>query len=172
MTVPPRLLQQCLAEALEDAPAMLGRCLDAAVIGLQEAEKQCLELAQRDRIAKAWWRIRQEKEGWVTDYPQRLREAFAVPTDAPASSRTALLTESAYLSLVEDDTVTESIESARLLQSLLPPLEQELKVLDALMSSLQGLATVQADMNPLRPAVFVRALRDMMSLHCRLASLR
>lgn len=164
MTVPPRLLQQCLAEALEDAPAMLGRCIDAAVVGLQEAEKQCMEVAQRDRLATAWWRMRQEKEGWVADYPQRLREAFAVPTDAPTSSRTTLLSESAYLSLVEDDTVTESIESARLLQSLLPPLEQELKVLDALMSSLQGLATVQADMNPLRPAVFVRALREMMAL--------
>ena len=164
MTVPPRLLQQCLAEALEDAPAMLGRCIDVAVVGLQEAEKHCMEVAQRDRLATAWWRMRQEKEGWVADYPQRLREAFAVPTDAPTSSRTTLLSESAYLSLVEDDTVTESIESARLLQTLLPPLEQELKVLDALMSSLQGLATVQADMNPLRPAVFVRALREMMAL--------
>lgn len=164
MTVPPRLLQQCLAEALEDAPAMLGRCIDVAVVGLQEAEKRCMDVAQRDRLATAWWRMRQEKEGWVVDYPQRLREAFAVPTDAPTSSRTTLLSESAYLSLVEDDTVTESIESARLLQTLLPPLEQELKVLDALMSSLQGLATVQADMNPLRPAVFVRALREMMAL--------
>ncbi|MDP3810236.1 MAG: DUF1631 family protein [Hydrogenophaga sp.] len=158
------MLQQCLGEALEDAPAMLGRCLDAAVVSLQEAEKQCLEVAQRDRLASAWWRMRQEKEGWVIDFPQRLREAFAVPTDAPQSSRTSLLSESTYLSLVEDDTVTESIESARLLQSLLPPLEQELKVLDALMSSLQGLSTVQADMNPLRPSVFVRALREMMSL--------
>ena len=164
MTVPPRLLQQCLAEALEDAPAMMGRCIDVAVVGLQEAEKQCMDVAQRDRLATAWWRMRQEKEGWVADYPQRLREAFAVPTDAPTSSRTTLLSESAYLSLVEDDTVTESIESARLLQAMLPPLEQELKVLDALMSSLQGLATVQADMNPLRPAVFVRALREMMAL--------
>ena len=138
--------------------------IDVAVVGLQEAERQCMDVAQRDRLATAWWRMRQEKEGWVADYPQRLREAFAVPTDAPTSSRTTLLSESAYLSLVEDDTVTESIESARLLQSLLPPLEQELKVLDALMSSLQGLATVQADMNPLRPAVFVRALREMMAL--------
>ena len=163
MTVPPRLLQQCLAEALEDAPMMLGRCIDAAVVGLQEAEKQCLELAQRDRLASASYRMRQERAGWVADYPQHLREAFAVPTDAPTSSRTSLLSESAYLTLVEDDTVTESIESARLLQTLLPPLEQELKVLDALMSSLQGLATVQAEMNPLRPAIFVRALRKMMA---------
>lgn len=164
MKVPPRLLQQCLGEVLEDAPAMLGRWLDAAVDSLKEAERRSTDTAQRERLGQAWWRMRQERAGWVGDYARLLREAFAMPTDAPQSSRSALLSESTYLSLVEDDAVTESIESARLLQSLLPPLEQELKVLDALMSSLQGLSTVQAELNPLRPAVFVRTLRDMMAL--------
>src|SRR5690606_27042658 len=67
------------------------------------------------------------------------------------------------LSLVDEDVVNESLESARLLQSIQPALEQELAVLDALMSSLIGEGTVRADLNPLRPSVFVRALRDMMS---------
>lgn len=164
MKVPPRLLQQCLGEVLEDAPAMLGRWLDAAVDSLKDGERRATDTAQRERLGQAWWRMRQEKADWMADYARRLREAFAMPSDAPQSSRSALLSESNYLSLVEDDAVTESIESARLLQSLLPPLEQELNVLDALMSSLQGLSTVQAELNPLRPAIFVRTLRDMMAL--------
>lgn len=164
MKVPPRLLQQCLGEVLEDAPAMLGRWLDAAVDSMRDAERRATDTTQRERLGQAWWRMRQEKAGWMADYARRLRDAFAMPVDAPQSSRSALLSESNYLSLVEDDAVTESIESARLLQSLLPPLEQELKVLDALMSSLQGLSTVQSEQNPLRPSIFVRALRDMMAL--------
>ena len=164
MKVPPRLLQQCLGEVLEDAPAMLGRWLDAAVDSMRDAERRATDMTQRERLGHAWWRMRQEKAGWMADYARRLRDAFAMPVDAPQSSRSALLSESNYLSLVEDDAVTESIESARLLQSLLPPLEQELKVLDALMSSLQGLSTVQSEQNPLRPSVFVRTLRDMMAL--------
>ncbi|MDZ4100181.1 MAG: DUF1631 family protein [Hydrogenophaga sp.] len=164
MKVPPRLLQQCLGEVLEDAPAMLGRWLDAAVDSMKDAERRATDTTQRERLGQAWWRMRQEKAGWMADYARRLRDAFAMPVDAPQSSRSALLSESNYLSLVEDDAVTESIESARLLQSLLPPLEQELKVLDALMSSLQGLSTVQSEQNPLRPSIFVRTLRDMMAL--------
>ena len=164
MKVPPRLLQQCLGEVLEDAPAMLGRWLDAAVDSMRDAERRATDTTQRERLGQAWWRMRQEKAGWMADYARRLRDAFAMPVDAPQSSRSALLSESNYLSLVEDDAVTESIESARLLQSLLPPLEQELKVLDALMSSLQGLSTVQSEQNPLRPSIFVRTLRDMMAL--------
>ena len=51
----------------------------------------------------------------------------------------------------------------KLLQNLLPEVEQALAVLDARMSSLIGLDTVHAEKNPLRPSVFVRTLRDLMA---------
>src|SRR5690606_22159472 len=70
---------------------------------------------------------------------------------------------SSLLELVDDSAINESLEAARLLQALMPAVEQELAMVDARMSSLIGLETVHAEKNPIRPSVFVRALRDLMS---------
>jgi hypothetical protein len=162
MTVPSRLLQQCFQEALSGAPEMLARCADSAIASLQAAEKASKEVVQRDRLALAWWGLLQNKIQWGRTFHQHLRDALMAAPEAN-SSRPALLSESSLLSLVEDDAVNESLESARLVHGLMPVLEQQLAVLDALMSSVIGLQTVQAERNPLRPSVFVRALRELMS---------
>lgn len=161
-TVPSRLLQQCFQEALSGAPEMLTRCADAAIASLQAAEKASKEVAQRDRLALAWWGLLQNKIQWGRTFSQHLRDALMASPDV-ISSRPALLSESSLLSLVEDDAVNESLESARLVHSLMPVLEQQLSVLDALISSVVGLQTVQAERNPMRPSVFVRALRELMA---------
>jgi hypothetical protein len=163
MTAPPRLLQKCFQEALTEAPELLRRCMEAAIADLQTAENQGEEMALRDRLAKAWWCLLQNKAQWGQTFPLRLREAFDGEPGDSQLSRPATLSESVLLSLVDEDAVNESLESARLLQSIQPMVEQELAVLDALMSSLIGLGTVRAELNPMRPTVFVRALRDMMS---------
>jgi hypothetical protein len=162
MTAPSRLLQQCFQEALSGAPDMLARCADSAIASLQAAEKASREVAQRDRLALAWWGLLQNKIQWGRNFSQHLRDALMASPEAN-SSRPALLSESSLLSLVEDDAVNESLESARLVHSLMPVLEQQLGVLDALMSSVIGLQTVQSERNPMRPSVFVRALRELMA---------
>lgn len=162
MTVPSRLLQQCFQEALSSAPEMLARCADSAIASLQAAEKASKEVAQRDRLALAWWGLLQNKIQWGRSFSDHLRDALLAAPEVN-SSRPALLSESSLLSLVEDDAVNESLESARLVHSLMPVLEQQLAVLDALISSVIGLQTVQSERNPMRPSVFVRALRALMA---------
>jgi hypothetical protein len=162
MTVPSRLLQQCFQEALSSAPDMLTRCADAAIASLPAAEKASREVAQRDRLALAWWGLLQNKIQWGRSFSDHLRDALLAAPEVN-SSRPALLSESSLLSLVEDDAVNESLESARLVHSLMPVLEQQLTVLDALISSVIGLQTVQSERNPMRPSVFVRALRSLMA---------
>ncbi|HEX5737722.1 MAG TPA: DUF1631 family protein, partial [Hydrogenophaga sp.] len=142
---------------------MLRRCMEAAIADLQAAENQGTDMVIRDRVARAWWLLLQNKSQWTQAYPQRLREAFDGAPGDTQFSRPATLSESVMLSLVDEDAVNESLESARLLQSIQPAVEHELAVLDALMSSVMGQGTVRAELNPLRPSVFVRALRDMMS---------
>jgi hypothetical protein len=162
MTVPSRLLQQCFQEALSSAPEMLARCADAAIASLQAAEKAAKDVAQRDRLALAWWGLLQNKIQWGRAFSDHLRDALIAAPEAN-TSRPALLSESSLLSLMEDDEVNESLESARLVHSLMPVLEQQLAVLDALISSVIGLPSVQSERNPMRPSVFVRALRALMA---------
>src|SRR5690606_40192507 len=98
---------------------------------------------------------------WGPAFAQRLKGALQNGYNGGNTSSMALLSNSELLALVDDSAVTESIESAKVLQNLLPEVEQALAVLDARMSSLIGLHTVHAEKNPMRPSVYVRVLRDL-----------
>ncbi len=65
------------------------------------------------------------------------------------------------LSLVDDAEVVQAIETSRLVQHVMPLLENPVSELDALVSSAMGLETVQADRNPVRPEVFAQTLREL-----------
>lgn len=157
------LLDQCFDEVARQAKPLLGRCVDAAVNSLQASEAKAGEVGERQRIARACWAMMQHRGALTDAYPVRLREAFERGDEDGRTSSLALLSDSSLLALVDDLSVSESLESARLLQDLMPVVEQALAALDARMSSLIGLETVQVEKNPLRPSVFVRVLRDLIA---------
>ncbi|WP_374408963.1 DUF1631 family protein [Hydrogenophaga sp.] len=165
MAVDSPLLEQCFDRVLREAPGLLGRCLDAAVDTLAQAEARGREVADRELASRAAWTLQRHRAQLIAQYPVRLRHAFhEASPDGPTSSL-ARMSDSSLLSLVDDSSVNESVESARMLQTLAPVVDQALAMVDARMSSLIGLDTVHAEKNPLRPSVFVRALRHLMSEH-------
>lgn len=157
------LLDQCTLEVERCAPALLQRCVDAAVAAMQSAENASTSVVQRQLLAHAAWSLSQNRSALTRTYPLRLREALAQPDAEQGMTRFAGLSDSSMLELVDDMEVSESLESVRLLQNLLPMVEQVLPVLDARMSSLIGLDSVQVEKNPLRPSVFVRELRELVA---------
>jgi Protein of unknown function (DUF1631) len=163
MSSDPSLLDQCFDRVLREAPGLLGRSLSATVASLQEAEHQSREVAQRDLISRAWWSLERQRPLMGSLFPQRLQQAFQHAGHEGPTSSLARMSDSSLLALVDDSSVNESLESARMLQTLMPVVEQALSMVDARMSSLIGLETVHAEKNPLRPSVFVRALRDLMT---------
>jgi hypothetical protein len=163
MSTNPSLLDQCFDRVLKEAPGLLARCLGAAVVGLQEAEQQGREVAQRDLLSRAWWSLERQRPLMTSLFPQRLQAAFQHAGHEGPTSSLARMSDSSLLALVDDSSVNESLESARMLQALMPVVEQALSMVDARMSSLIGLETVHAEKNPLRPSVFVRVLRDLMT---------
>jgi hypothetical protein len=163
MSTPPSLLDQCFDRVLKDAPGLLARCLSAAVAGLQDAEHQSREVAQRELISRAWWSLERQRPLMASLFPQRLQQALRHASHEGPTSSLARMSDSSLLALVDDSSVNESLESARMLQALMPVVEQALSMVDARMSSLIGLETVHAEKNPLRPSVFVRVLRDLMT---------
>ncbi len=155
------LLDQCTLEVERRAPALLQRCVDAAVAVMQSAENASQSVEQRQRLAQAAWSLTQNRSALTRTYPARLRAAMAQADEEQGVTRFTSESTSSMLQLVDDSAVTESLEAVRLLQNLLPMVEQVLPVLDARMSSLIGLNSVQVEKNPLRPSVFVRELRDL-----------
>ncbi|MDB5898510.1 MAG: hypothetical protein JWP41_2112 [Ramlibacter sp.] len=156
--------RQCTDLAAAAAPAMIGRAIDQAIVALQEEEQRCQGVAQRRELADAWLELSKRRNEWAQRYPVLLRAAQAAQElPAPAKRTAAPSTEGfGALSLVDDDSVSLAIESARVLQLLAPRLEQPLAELDTLMSTALGLQTVQPERNPLRPEVFATSLRDLM----------
>lgn len=163
MPVDSTLLEQCFVRVLREAPLLVGRCVDAAVSSLQEAENQGRDMASRELASRSWLMLLQQRNNFTAQYPRRLDAALRQGEAESQSSALARLSDSSLLALVDDTAINESLESARLLQALMPVVEQALAMVDARMSSLIGLDTVHAEKNPLRPSVFVRVLRDLMS---------
>lgn len=60
----------------------------------------------------------------------------------------------------EDNQLDDSIEIARAQQEMAISVEKILPQLDALISGLLGWITVQSQINPIRPEIFIHALRD------------
>ncbi|WP_431099480.1 DUF1631 family protein [Polaromonas aquatica] len=180
MASQPDVLQSCLQAAAKAARPALERCIDDAVAGLQIAESQSQKVAERDELATAWRELQKNKPAWSAQYPADLMvhfkanvamaaQAVRTPTasadqlaaSAAASSSAFAALSYANFALVDDDDVSQAIESSRLLQLVLPAVDQVLAELNKLISTVQGLPNVRPELNPLRPEVFAQTLREM-----------
>jgi hypothetical protein len=157
------LLSQCFEAAEQRVPAMIRRCIDDVMSTLQLAEDASLHNNQRQLFAKSIRSIAQYRGALAEGYPIRLREAFERQENEATASTLVGLFDSSMMQLVDDSEMNETLESVRLLQNLLPLVEHSLPILDARMSSLIGLDTVEVEKNPLRPSVFARELRELMA---------
>lgn len=155
------IAKQCTNLAGARAPALLARAIDHAVASLQEEEQRCTSVAQRRELADAWLELTRRRDDWAQRYPDALERARA-SNPAPTPAAKAGTDRFGGLALVEDDALSNEIESARVLQLIAPRLEQALTEFDSLMSTALGLETVQPERNPLRPQVFARALQELM----------
>jgi hypothetical protein len=154
--------------------------MEDAVAGLQVAETQSMKAAERDEIGTAWRELLKNKSSWSAQYPADLlvhfkanaaaaAQAARTPeasqeqlTAAAAASSSAFASlKHASFSLVDDKDVSQAIESSRLLQQVLPAVDHVLAELNKLISTVQGLPNVRAELNPLRPEVFAQTLREM-----------
>jgi hypothetical protein len=162
------VVQQCFREASDLARKALEATVEHAIAALQDAESRSTAMVQRNAIAEAWATLQKQKMDWGVRFPMSLLGAFQEaaearpeePAAAPSNYRASSFAE---LSLVDDSQVNKDIESARLLQVLLPAVEQQLAELDALMSTALGLPSVRPELNPLRPQVFANTLRALLS---------
>ncbi len=162
------VVQQCFREASDLARKALEASLEHAVAALQEAESRSTVVAQRNTLAESWSALQKQKSDWGVQFPVALLAAFNDAADARSEARAPApaayaMSNFSELSLVDDSQVAKAIESSRLLQVLLPAVEQQLGELDGLMSTALGLPSVQPERNPMRPQVFADTLRTLLS---------
>ncbi|MET0312180.1 MAG: DUF1631 family protein [Burkholderiaceae bacterium] len=168
MAIQSAVLQQVFNQAAESSRRVLEHCVDQALASLQEAENKSQKVAERNELGECWRELMKHKQAWAEEYPADLLKAFAAaakarPAPGPGQQPTPSSFAKLSLSLVDDSEVMEGIEQSRLLQHILPMVEQPLNELDALMSSAMGLPSVKPEMNPVRPEIFAQTFRAMIN---------
>jgi hypothetical protein len=153
-------LRQALDVVLDQAPSLIERTLEslggkddkpAKGIGMVKPNfSQPVQAVVQLLIAHK----SQASEVFV----ERLRYYFFLGVGTSAQSPQMMRFED--LKLFEEEDLDESIEVAGAMHEVTLLTDEIMPTLDALMSSLLGWITVQPQINPLRPEMFARALRD------------
>ena len=167
------VLLHCFQNASNAAQPALAHCIDQAVAELQLLETQTIKVAERDELSASWRYLLANKKLWSERFAADLLIEFTKEAEPKlstsalsAASGTSAASAAAFtrprtiaFGLVDDAELSQAIDGQRLLQNLLPGVEQKLAELNALISSAMGLGYVAPERNPIRPEVFTRVLQ-------------
>jgi len=138
--------------------------VDAVVEALARAEASERNYQQRTLFGDGLRLLNQHEAALVKAYPIALLDVFAqgpAKVAAPPVEDTGL--DFGELALMDEAEMQSQVELARAQQLAAHATDAVLAELNALVSSAQGLRSVQAERNPLRPENYVRALQRVMA---------
>lgn len=141
---------------------LMGKLVAAARVALQTREAACRDLRERDLLAQSAKQLRSWEAKLCERYPHALLDAFTHPE--PAKKTGALASADVgfdELELMDEVQVLTSVTLARTQQVAMLAAEASLADLNTLICSTLGLSAVNAERNPLRPQIYVNALKTV-----------
>ncbi|MBC7380853.1 MAG: DUF1631 family protein [Burkholderiaceae bacterium] len=152
-------LAQCLEAVIEQSESLIDEVLTGLDIAVAKARTAGSRGGDNNPLtAQAVEQLLSQRVAVRKTFVKHLREAV-FGGGGPDSHHGTELMSFESLQLIEEEQLDENIEVARALQEIAISVDEALPPLDALMSTLLGWITVQSQINPLRPQLFVRALR-------------
>lgn len=160
----------CLELVLSQVPSMMDQVLD----GLQLAAglhpgKPAQSGAFRHELRPVIEQLLDQRESLRNAFSGQVR-VLSYGGVSDTGSRPLVRFED--IQLLDVHQLDESIELARVQQELDYAVGELLPRLNALMSTVMGWISVQPNINPLRPELFAKALRDTMAAHISIAEIR
>ena len=153
------LYRSCMKEAASRGHALMQRLTSRCVKSMAQRATGMPDAHERNLLTEAARILMKHQEALCEAYPQALLAEFAQAIAGANARAPALSFDS--LELMGDDQLQEGVELVRTQQAVSQAVESELAELNGLVCAIQGLRTVQAERNPLRPEVYVRALRTV-----------
>jgi hypothetical protein len=155
----PRIsLRDCLEAALQQSEGLIDKVLNGLVGRGDKAFGMHVKPNFPPQVQAVVEILAAQRDAIKLSFNQRLRECVFQGVGADTQSPQMMRFED--LKLFEEEDLDESIEVARALQEIHQQVDEVMVPLDALMSSMLGWITVQPQINPLRPEMFARALRE------------
>lgn len=151
------LYRACMKEAAAQGRTLMQRLVVRATDAMRSRAAVGPDEIERQLLLEAVRRLMSHESVLCEAYPQALLAEFAQAIAGDVRKGSTLSFDS--LELMGDDQMRENVELLRMQQAVDSQVEGELADLNALISAVQGLKSVQPDRNPLRPAVYVRSVR-------------
>lgn len=153
-------LRQCLDVVMDQAPAIIDKVIES-IGGKDDKPVKGIGMVRPNfppPVQAVVALLVAHKAQAAEVFIERLR--YYVFRGVGTSAQSAQLMRFEDLKLFEEEDLDESIEVAGAMQEITLLTDEVMPTLDALISSLLGWITVQSQINPLRPEMFARALRD------------
>ena len=155
--------QACMDEAIRLSPLMIERWGRALVDFLQGKEAATSSQTEKSFLRQATVALKTHRHGLGARFALELTQAIAAdskPGEAKRVVGSRSLSSISFddLELMGDNQVQETLDGARLQQTLSQGCAFELAGFSARLSAAQGFHKMQADKNPLRPEVIASAL--------------
>lgn len=156
------LYRATVTEAAAGGAELMGALVNAAVLSLRAREKNARELREHSTLAGAIKLLQSHEMALRAAYPKALLEAFLNPevakSNAPVPGSAVNFDD---LELMDEVQVHSSVVMARVQQSAMLAAEASLAELNTLICGALGLKSVRPESNPLRPEIYVSALREV-----------
>lgn len=156
------LYHATVKEAVAGGALLMGKMADAARNALNARELVTRDFRERDAIAESAKQLHQWEPKLCVRYQEALEFAFQNP-DKIKKTVTLSMADVQFdqLELMDEVQVLTSVTMARTQQVAMLSAEASLADLNTLISSTLGLGVVRPERNPLRPEVYVQALKDV-----------
>lgn len=154
----------CLDEASKQAPVIAKRWYTVLSELLLEKSTAPVVVGEKQQLHDAWLALRKHQSGVEQGFAVQLKQAIARETGASPANKTSSPGQSFSslrfqdLELMGEEQVQDTLDEARLQQTLLLASEAGLAGFSARMSTAMGLTVVKSEKNPLRPEIYTRAL--------------
>ena len=153
------LYRTCMKEAAAQGRALMQRLVRRAAMSMPHRAARTPDEQQRRLLSESARTLMKHEGALCEAFPQALLAEFAHAISGDTRRGGGLSFDS--LELMGDEQMQESVDLLRLQQMVLAEVEADLSELNALVCAVQGLRSVQADRNPLRPEVYVRSVRTV-----------
>lgn len=156
------LYQSTVREAAAGGGAIMGKLIAAVRKSLHARVAGVRDMRERELHEESLKHLLVQEPVLRAQYPQVLLEAFnkPVPT-AKAPSLSLAEVHFDQLELMDEVQVQESVNMARAQQMAMLAAEASLADLNTLICATLGLATVRPERNPLRPEIYLHALKQV-----------
>ncbi|HEY9208474.1 MAG TPA: DUF1631 family protein [Acidovorax sp.] len=159
------VFRACVVNAVRGGEALMGQLVRATKSALAGEESSTHDIQRRSLVDDALRLLTQHEPSLAKAYPMALLEIFA---EGPSTTTGAHAADDSgmhfgELSLMGETEVQDQVELSRAQQLAAHATDAVLTELNTLVSSAQGLRSVQPERNPLRPENYIRALQGVVA---------